>query len=79
MTKQKDKLENNFGKLDQIERDFERSVKRVEDLEEVIKAKNEQLDELKKQQKNDRKIADNEGKKLKSAMEILIKTEQRLG
>lgn len=41
VTKQKDKLEGNFGRLDQIERDFERSVKRVEELEELIKAKNE--------------------------------------
>ncbi|TNV84338.1 hypothetical protein FGO68_gene7451 [Halteria grandinella] len=79
VTKQKDKLENNFGRLDQIERDFERSVRRVEELEELIKAKNEQLDELKKQQKTDKKIAENEGKKLKSALEILIKSEQKLG
>lgn len=78
VTKQKDKLEGNFGRLDQIERDFERSVKRVEELEELIKAKNEQNDELKKQIKADRKTAEFDSKKAKSAMEILIKSEQRL-
>lgn len=41
VTKRKDKLELQFGRLDQIERDFERALKKNADLEELVKAKNE--------------------------------------
>ena len=48
ITQKKDKLEAQFSRLDMIEREFERSIKRVEELEETNKAKTEQIDELKK-------------------------------
>ena len=60
MTKQKDKLEHNFGRLDQIERDFERALVKLEEQELLIKAKNEQIDDLKKVQKVDRKAAEDD-------------------
>ncbi len=78
MTKQKDKLENNFGRLDQIERDFERALVKLEEQESVIKAKNEQIDDLKKVQKVDRKNAEAEKAKLKSALEVIDKGSQKI-
>ena len=78
VTKQKDRLEMNFGRLDQIERDFERAIKKVEEQEDLIKAKNEQIDDLKKTQKNDKKATDIDKNKIKSALEILAKGEQRI-
>ena len=78
MTKQKDKLENNFGRLDQIERDFERALVKIEEQESVIKAKNEQIDDLKKVQKVDRKNAEAEKAKLKSALEVIDKGSQKI-
>ena len=68
----------NFGRLDQIERDFERAIKKVEEQEDLIKAKNEQIDDLKKMQKNDKKATDVDKNKIKSALEILAKGEQRI-
>jgi len=78
VTKQKDKLENNFGRLDQIERDFERALVKIEEQESVIKAKNEQIDDLKKVQKVDRKNAEAEKAKLKSALEVIDKGSQKI-
>lgn len=78
VTKQKDKLENTFGRLDQIERDFERALVRIEELETLIKTKNEQIDELKKVQKVDRKTLEGEQFKLKSAMEVLEKSSKQI-
>jgi hypothetical protein len=50
----------------------------VEELEELIRSKNEQIEIVKKQQKEEKKVAEAESKKLKSAMEILVKSDQRL-
>ena len=41
VTAKKDKLEHQFGRLDQIQREFEQSIKRIEQQEDMIKLKNE--------------------------------------
>ena len=78
VTKQKNKLESTFGRLDQIERDFERALVRIEELETLIKTKNEQIEEFKKVQKVDRKALDEERSKLKSALEVLMKSSKQI-
>ena len=41
--------------MDQIQRDFEKAIKKVEEQEELLKLRNEQLEEAKKQMKTDKK------------------------
>ena len=65
--------------MDQIEREFERAIQRVEDQDNLLKSKNEQIEELKKQNKTDKKTSEIDGKKLKACVEMLTKADQRLG
>ena len=41
VTAKKDKVEQQFMRLDQIQRDFEKAIKKVEEQEEMIKLRNE--------------------------------------
>ena len=75
VTAKKDKLEHQFGRLDQIQREFEQSIKRIEQQEDMIKLKNEQIEEAKKQIKHDTKVSTSNTNKLNSAMQILQQAE----
>jgi hypothetical protein len=48
VTVKKDRLEHQFSRLDQIQREFEQAIKRIEQQEDMIKMKNEQVEEAKK-------------------------------
>jgi chromosome segregation ATPase len=41
ITAKKDKIEQQFSRLDQIQRDFEKAIKKVEEQEDMIKLRNE--------------------------------------
>lgn len=79
VTAKKDKVEQQFMRLDQIQRDFEKAIKKVEEQEEMIKLRNEQLEEVKKQMKTDKKHFESDKLKLASAIEVIQKAEGRLG
>ena len=71
ITAKKDKLEHQFSRLDQIQREFEQAIKKVEQQEDMIKLRNEQIEEAKKQIKHDAKANTANINKLGSAMQVL--------